>query len=95
MNTQEFTALIDEMTLAAEAADGERFARCFTEDAIYYDYIYGAHQGRKDIAHMLQDFRFGQVRLSQKAGGVTNMQNADAIVDVPPEYWQPGVLNGP
>lgn len=55
MNTQEFTALIDEMTLAAEAADGERFARCFTEDAIYYDYIYGAHQGRKDIAHMLQD----------------------------------------
>ena len=35
------------------ANDGERFARCFTEDATYHDYIYGPHTGRKDIAHML------------------------------------------
>ena len=32
-----------------------RFARHFTEDAIYYDYIYGAHRGLADIAHMMQD----------------------------------------
>lgn len=55
MDTKEFASLLEEMTLAAEAADGERFARCFAEEAIYYDYIYGAHHGRKDIAHMLQN----------------------------------------
>jgi len=32
-----------------------RFAGHFPEDAIYYDYIYGAHQGRADIAHMMQN----------------------------------------
>lgn len=53
MTKDEFVALIKEMTLAAEAADGDKFARCFTEDAIYYDYIYGAHKGRADISHML------------------------------------------
>jgi ketosteroid isomerase-like protein len=53
MDLKQFTALLDTMTLAAEAADGERFARCFTEDATYHDYIYGPHTGRADIAHML------------------------------------------
>ncbi len=48
-------AHLTEFTLAAEAADGERFARCFTEDGIYYDYIYGAHRGRKEIAYMLEE----------------------------------------
>jgi len=55
VNTDDFKRLLTEFTLAAEAADGERFARCFTEDGIYYDYIYGAHRGRKEIAHMLED----------------------------------------
>ena len=55
MNTQEFAALLEEMTRAAEAADGARFARCFTEDAVYHDYIYGPHKGRADIAHMLEN----------------------------------------
>jgi hypothetical protein len=31
-----------------------RFANHFTEDAVYHDYIYGPHQGRADIAHMMQ-----------------------------------------
>ena len=53
MDLAPFTALLDTMTLAAEAADGARFARCFTEDATYHDYIYGPHTGRADIAHML------------------------------------------
>ena len=53
MDLKDFTALLDTLTLAAEAADGDRFARCFTQDATYHDYIYGPHTGRADIAHML------------------------------------------
>ncbi|MBI5131232.1 MAG: nuclear transport factor 2 family protein [Rhodopseudomonas palustris] len=55
MTLDDFRRLLTELTRAAEAADGERFARCFTEDGVYYDYIYGVHRGRKDIAHMLVD----------------------------------------
>jgi len=55
MTGDEFAQLLNDLTLSAEAGDGARFARHFTEDAIYYDYIYGAHQGRAEIAHMLQD----------------------------------------
>jgi ketosteroid isomerase-like protein len=55
MTGEEFAALLNEFTLSAESGDGERFASHFTEDAIYYDYIYGAHNGRTDIAHMMQD----------------------------------------
>lgn len=53
MTLDEFTGLLDRMTLAAEAADGAAFAACFTEDAVYHDYVYGPHRGRADIAHML------------------------------------------
>ena len=53
MELKQFTALLDTMTLAAEAADGARFASCFTPDATYHDYIYGPHTGHADIAHML------------------------------------------
>jgi len=55
MTGDEFAALLNEFTLSAESGDGVRFARHFTEDAVYYDYIYGAHQGRADIAHMMRD----------------------------------------
>ncbi len=51
----EFVTLLDEFTRSAESGDGARFARHFTEDAVYYDYIYGAHRGRAEIAHMLAD----------------------------------------
>jgi hypothetical protein len=54
MTGDEFAGLLNEFTLSAESGDGVRFASHFTEDAIYYDYIYGAHSGRADIAHMMQ-----------------------------------------
>jgi ketosteroid isomerase-like protein len=55
MTSEDFARLLDEFTRSAESGDGARFAAHFTEDAIYYDYIYGAHTGRADIAHMMQD----------------------------------------
>ena len=55
MTGDEFAALLSDLTLSAESGDGARFARHFSEDGIYYDYIYGAHRGRADIAHMMQD----------------------------------------
>jgi SnoaL-like domain len=55
MTGDQFAALLDEFTRSAESGDGARFAGHFTEDAVYYDYIYGAHQGRADIAHMMQN----------------------------------------
>ena len=55
MTGEEFASLLNEFTRSAESGDGARFAGHFTEDAIYYDYIYGAHKGRAEIAHMMQD----------------------------------------
>ena len=55
MTCDDFARLLDRMTLAAETADGAGFAACFTEDAVYHDYIYGPHRGRADIAHMLEN----------------------------------------
>jgi hypothetical protein len=55
MTRDEFAKLLSDFTLSAESGDGARFAGHFTEDPIYYDYIYGAHKGRADIAHMMQD----------------------------------------
>ena len=55
MTGDEFAGLLNEFTLSAESGDGARFASHFTDDAVYYDYIYGAHRGRADIAHMMQD----------------------------------------
>jgi ketosteroid isomerase-like protein len=55
MTNDEFAQLLNEFTRSAESGDGARFARHFTEDGVYYDYIYGAHRGRAEIAHMLQD----------------------------------------
>jgi ketosteroid isomerase-like protein len=55
MTGDEFATLLDDFTRSAESGDGARFARHFTEDAVYYDYIYGAHRGRADIAHMMAE----------------------------------------
>ena len=55
MTTDDFAALLRAFALSAESGDGARFAAHFTEDAIYHDYIYGPHQGRAEIAHMMQD----------------------------------------
>jgi ketosteroid isomerase-like protein len=55
MTGEEFARLLEEFTRSAESGDGAQFAAHFTEDAIYYDYIYGAHTGRAEIAHMMQE----------------------------------------
>ena len=55
MTGDEFAALLNDFTSSAESGDGARFAGHFSEDAVYYDYIYGAHKGRADIAHMPQN----------------------------------------
>jgi hypothetical protein len=52
MTREEFIALLSGFTLSAESGDGARFAGHFTEDGIYYDYIYGPHTGRADIASL-------------------------------------------
>lgn len=54
MTSEDFARLLDEFTRSAESGDGVRFAGHFTDDAIYHDYIYGAHTGRAEIAHMMQ-----------------------------------------
>ncbi|HEX7884203.1 MAG TPA: nuclear transport factor 2 family protein [Afipia sp.] len=54
MDQQTFGRLLDAFTLSAESGDGDRFAKHFTEDAIYHDYIYGGHKGRAEIAHMME-----------------------------------------
>src|ERR1700716_162644 len=54
MTGEEFAQFLDDFTQSAESGDGARFAGHFTEDAVYYDYIYGAHKGRADIADMMQ-----------------------------------------
>ena len=55
MTGDEFASLLSDFTLSAESGDGARFANHFTEDAVYHDYIYSPHQGRADIAHMMQN----------------------------------------
>ncbi|SFI31195.1 nuclear transport factor 2 family protein [Albimonas pacifica] len=55
MPDRDFDRLLARFTAAAESGDGARFAACFTEDAVYHDYIYGPHRGRASIAHMMQD----------------------------------------
>lgn len=55
MTQAEFAALLERFSVAATAGDGEALARCFTEDAVYHDYIYGDHKGRAEIAHMLEE----------------------------------------
>jgi ketosteroid isomerase-like protein len=55
MTGEEFALLLNEFTLSAETGDGARFAAHFTDDAIYYDYIYGPHKGRSEIATMMQE----------------------------------------
>lgn len=55
MTPDEFKALLQRFTAAAEAGDGDALAACFTPDGVYHDYVYGDHRGRADIAHMLRD----------------------------------------
>lgn len=55
MTSEDFARLLESFTRAAESGDGDAFADHFTEDGVYYDYIYGPHRGRAEIAHMMRD----------------------------------------
>ena len=55
MISDEFGALLQRLTAAAEAGEGKAFAACFTPDGTYHDYIYGDHTGRPEIERMLSD----------------------------------------
>ncbi len=50
-----FRELLDRFTDCANRGDGDKFSTCFTEDAVYHDYIYGPFEGRKNIGKMLTD----------------------------------------
>jgi len=75
MNSQEFGKLLAKFSLAAEDGNGERFAALFTPDAIYYDYIYGAHSGRDEIAHMMQHM------FHRDAGDDYRWEMFDGVID--------------
>ena len=55
MTQDEFAALVKRFSAAATAGDGKALADCFTPDGIYYDYIYGPHQGRGSVCEMLEE----------------------------------------
>jgi hypothetical protein len=55
MSPDAFAALVARFGAAATAGDGKALSDCFTPDGIYYDYIYGPHQGRGSICEMLED----------------------------------------
>lgn len=55
MTQQEFAQLLARFSDAATRGDGKAFAACFTEEAVYHDYIYGPHKGREAIADMLEN----------------------------------------
>ena len=75
MNTDDFKALLQRFTTAAEAGDGNAMAACFTPDGVYHDYIYGDHRGRADIAHMLVDL------FHRDAGPDYRWEMFDAVCD--------------
>ena len=53
MNQSEFSNLVARFGAAATSGDARALAECFTEDGVYYDYIYGPHAGRASIEDML------------------------------------------
>ena len=55
MSPAEFAALVARFGRAATAGDGKALARCFTEDGVYHDYIYGPHAGRAALADMQEN----------------------------------------
>jgi len=46
-------AMLREFCDAVERRDGTRFAKLFCEDGVYHDVFYGAFQGRRAIAEMI------------------------------------------
>ena len=47
---------------AVERRDGKAFAQLFAEDGVYHDVFYGAFEGRKKIAEMIDDWFYRTAR---------------------------------
>jgi ketosteroid isomerase-like protein len=47
---------------AVEQRDGKAFAQLFTEDGVYHDIFYGAFEGRKKIAELIDDWFYRTAR---------------------------------
>ena len=58
-NPSAFSELLKTFAMCVEANHGEGFAALFTPDAIYEDYFFGAHRGRKAVVAMLARFHEG------------------------------------
>lgn len=54
--SDKFKALLETMTRAICAGDGERAAACFTPAGVYHDGFYGDFRGHPDIARMVSGF---------------------------------------
>ncbi len=52
----DFETLLRTMTSAAAEGQGEQAAACFTRDGVYHDVFYGAFQGRRNIADMIENY---------------------------------------
>jgi ketosteroid isomerase-like protein len=50
------TAMLRTFCDAVEKHDGPAFAALFTEDGVYHDVFYGAFEGRKKLAEMIDDW---------------------------------------
>ncbi|HEY5896551.1 MAG TPA: nuclear transport factor 2 family protein [Burkholderiales bacterium] len=55
MDTDAFRTLLQRMTDAVCAGDGETVAGCFTPDGVYHDGFYGEFAGRAEIARMVRE----------------------------------------
>ena len=49
-------AMLRSFCEAVERHDGAAFAALFTEDGVYHDVFYGAFEGRKKVAEMIDDW---------------------------------------
>src|SRR5688500_2834275 len=56
MTNDEFGALLERMTRAICAGEGDAAAACFTAQGIYHDGFYGEFAGRAEIARMVCNF---------------------------------------
>lgn len=54
-----FQTLLDRFVAAVGRHDSAGLAALFTEDGVYDDYFFGSHQGRAEIAAMLDRFHVG------------------------------------
>jgi hypothetical protein len=56
MTSAEFSALLERMTRAICAGDGDAAAACFAAEGVYHDGFYGQFRGRAAIAGMVCNF---------------------------------------